>query len=177
MNVEIYPLEKVVIDGVSVCLGMEQSAVEAAIGKGSLTGERCYYYDNELAIDYDDDNRIEFIEFLSGVDGSLRPMIYGVSVYDTPADELTALLRQKNDGEVDDSEEGYSYAFLNISVGVYREIRPQDVAEMIEEMKADGIPTDDNVDLAADIRRANHWATIGIGVAGYYDNIADLRKV
>ena len=39
---------------------------------------------------------------------------------------------------------------------------------MIEEMKADGIPTEDNEDLAADIKRANHWATIGIGVAGYY---------
>ena len=169
MKIEIYPLEKIVIDGVSVSLGMEQSAVEAAIGKGSLTGERSYYYDNELAIDYDDDNRIEFIEFLGGADGSLRPTIYGVSVYDTPADELTALLRQKNDGEVDDSEEGYSYAFLNISVGVYREIRPEDVAEMIKEMKADGIPTDGNEDLAADIKRANHWTTIGIGVAGYYE--------
>lgn len=169
MNIEIYPLEKVVIDGVSVCLGMEQTAVEAAIGKESYEGERYYYYNNELAIDYDAHKRVEFIEFLGGVDGSLRPTIYGVSVYDTPADELTALLRQKNDGEVDDSEEGYSYAFLNISVGVYREIRPQDVAEMIKEMKADGIPTDDNVDLAADIRRADYWATIGIGVAGYYE--------
>ena len=39
---------------------------------------------------------------------------------------------------------------------------------MIEEMKADGIPTEDNEDLAADMRRANNWATIGVGVAGYY---------
>lgn len=43
MNIEIYPLEKIVIDGVSVCLGMEQTAVEAAIGKGSYEGERYYY--------------------------------------------------------------------------------------------------------------------------------------
>lgn len=177
MNIEIYPLEKIVIDGVSVCLGMEQSAVEAAIGKGSFVRECCYYYNNELAIYYDAHKKVEFIEFLGGVDGSLRPTIYGFSVYDNSADELTALLRQKNDGEVDDHENGYSYAFLNISVGVYREARPEDIAEMIEEMKADGIPTEDNEDLAADIKRANHWATIGIGVAGYYDNIADLRKV
>ena len=58
--------------------------------------------------------------------------------------------------------------FSNISIGVYREIRPADVLEMMEEMKADGIPTEDNEDLAADMRRANHWATIGVGVAGYY---------
>lgn len=62
-------------------------------------------------------------------------------------------------------------------MGVYREAGPEDIAEMIEEMKADGIPTEDNEDLAADIKRANHWATIGIGGAGYYNNIADLRKV
>ena len=40
--------------------------------------------------------------------------------------------------------------------------------EMIEEMKADGISVEDNEDVAQDMRRANHWATIGVGVAGYY---------
>ena len=58
---------------------------------------------------------------------------------------------------------------MDISVGLYREIRPQDVLEMIEEMKAGGIPVEDNEDLEADKRRAEHWATIGFGVAGYYE--------
>ena len=84
-------------DGNSVCLGMERSAVENAIGTGQIT-----------------------------------------------------------------------YSFLNISIGVYREIRPLDVMEMIEEMKADGILTEDNEDVIADMRRANHWATIGVGIRGYY---------
>ena len=66
------------------------------------------------------------------------------------------------------SQQGYSCAFLNISVGVYREIVPSDVMEMIEEMKADGIPTENNEDVAEEMRKANHWATIGVGVAGYY---------
>lgn len=168
LNIEIYPLEKVVIDGIPVYLGMEQAAVEAAIGKGQLAGKRYYYYDSDMAIDYDENKKVEFIEFLGGIDGSLRPVIYGVSAFDTPADDLVDLLRQKNDGEIDDTERGYSFAFLNISVGIYREIRPSDVMEMIEEMKADGISTEDNEDIAKDMRRANHWATIGIGVAGYY---------
>lgn len=34
MNIEIFPLEKVIVDGVSVYLGMDRSAVEAALGKG-----------------------------------------------------------------------------------------------------------------------------------------------
>jgi len=168
MNVEIFPLEKVVIDGISIYLGMDQSAVEAAIGKGRLAGDRYYYCDNDMAIDYSDDKTVEFIEFLGGIDGSLHPVIYGVSAFDTFADELTDLLRQKNNGEIDDSEEGYSFAFLNISVGIYRETKPSDVMEMIEEMKADGIPTEDNEDVVAEMRKANHWDTIGVGVAGYY---------
>ena len=168
MNIEIYPLEKIVIDGVSIYLGMDQSAVETAIGKGQLTGKRYYYYDNAMAIDYSENKTVEFIEFLGGIDGSVHPVIYGVSAFDTLADELVNLLRQKNDGEIDDSEQGYSFFFLNISVGVYRERRPSDVMEMIEEMKADGIPTEDNEDVAAEMRKANHWATIGVGVVGYY---------
>lgn len=39
---------------------------------------------------------------------------------------------------------------------------------MIEEMEADGISTEDNEDVIADMRRANHWATIGVGIKGYY---------
>ena len=168
MNIEIYPLEKVVIGGVPIYLGMDQSAVETAIGKGQLTGKRYYYYNNEMAIDYSDNKTVEFIEFLGGIDGSVHPVIYGISAFDAPADELTGLLRQRNNGEIDDSEDGYSFAFWNISVGVYRELRPSDVMEMIEEMKADGIPTEGNEDVARELRKANHWATIGAGIAGYY---------
>lgn len=168
MKIKIYPLDKVVFDGVPVCLGVERSAVENAIGAGQLIGKRYYYYNNELAIDYNENGTVEFIEFLGGVEGSLQPTIYGVSAFGSDAEEVAELLKQKNDGEIIDSEQGYSYSFSNISVGVYREIRPSDILEMIEEMKADGIPTEDNEDLAADMRRANHWATIGVGVAGYY---------
>lgn len=177
MKIEIYPLEKVVIDGASINLGMERSAVEATIGRGEHAGERYYYYDSEMAIDYDKNGMVEYIEFLGGIDGSLQPFIYGVPAFETPADELTALLREKNHGDVDDSEEGYSYAFLNISVGVYREVRPIDVAEMIEEMKAEGIDVENNEDLETDKRRANHWATIGIGIPDYYRTIKEWRGV
>ena len=108
-----------------------------------------------------------FIEFLGGVDGVLRPYIYGISAFDTPADELTACLTNTNAGKVV-CEKGYSYSFLNICIGVYREITPLDIEEMTAEMKADGIPTENNEELAYEKRRASHWATIGTGIAGYY---------
>ena len=51
MSIEIFPLDKVVIDGVAIYLGMEQAAVEAAIGKGEVIGNRCYYFNSKMAID------------------------------------------------------------------------------------------------------------------------------
>lgn len=168
MNIKIYPLDKLEIDGASVCFGMHRNEVEATIGKGEFVGQRYYYYNSEMAIDYDPENCVKFVEFLSGVDGALKPFIYGVSAFETDADELVSVLKEKNGGQIEDNEQGYSYGFNNISVGIYRELRPVDVEEMIEEMKADGITVDNNGDLEADRRRANHWATIGAGIEGYY---------
>ena len=48
MNIEIYPLDKIVIDRVEIFLGMENSAVERAIGKGQIVGTRGRYFNNEI---------------------------------------------------------------------------------------------------------------------------------
>ena len=167
MNIEIYPLEKVVINGVSIYLGMEQSAVENAIGQGELVGNRFYYYDSEMAIDYDKNKKVEFIEFLGGIDGILQPVIYGVSSFQTKAEDIFNILFEINHGDIDDNENGYSYSFLNISVGVYRSSIPEDVQEMIEEAAADGVPIDEE-ELEYEMKKANYWETIGIGIENYY---------
>ena len=39
---------------------------------------------------------------------------------------------------------------MNLSIGIYREMTPRDVEEMIAEMKAHGIPTEQNPNLEAD---------------------------
>lgn len=170
MNVVLYPLDRVEMNEVSISLGMEQAEVDRLIGPGhDRNGARRYYFNTEMAVDYDAGGKVEFIEFLGGVDGRLKPVIYGVSAFDVDAEELTELLRQRGAGQVDDQEGGCSRAFPSISVGLYRELTPAGVAEMEEEMRADGIPTEENPDLERDRRRASHWATIGLGAAGYYD--------
>lgn len=83
------------------------------------------------------------------------------------ADELYELLADINNGETDDSEAAYSYAFMNISVGIYRETTPEQVQEMIAESADTGEPMS-NGDIAQELRNANHWATFGLGVKGYY---------
>ena len=66
-----------------------------------------------------------------------------------------------------DHENGYSYQFENIGVGVYREAVPQEVEEMIEEAASFGHPMSDD-EIRYELKRANHWATIGVGIPGYY---------
>ena len=166
MNIEIYPLDKIVIDGAEICLGMERSAVESAIGKGQMVGTRYYYFDQEMAIDYSS-NKVAFIEFLSGVDGRLKPTIYGVSAFETKADELCNILKKQNNGAINDTERGYSYQFQNISVGVFREAVPEEVQEMIEEAASFGNPMSED-EIQYEMKRAHYWASIGIGTAGYY---------
>ena len=166
MNIQIHPLDKVVLDHASICLGMEKTAVELALGAGKAIGNRYYYFNGEMAIDYQE-NKVNFIEFLGGVDGKLKPTIYGVSAFDVEADELVDVLKTNNNGELCDDENGYSYQFSNISIGVYREALPDEITKMIEEAKSDGNPMSDD-EIHYEMKRANYWAAIGIGVTGYY---------
>ena len=107
MNIQIVPLDKVIFDNISICFGMEKSAVELALGVGEKVGNRCYYFNGEVAVDYQN-SKVDFIEFMSGVDGKLKPIIYGVSAFDVDAAELVDVLKANNNGAICDNENGYS---------------------------------------------------------------------
>ena len=81
----------------------------------STRDDSLYYFNNELRFDFDDDGKVEFIEFLGSIDGELQPIIYDVPAFQSKADTLYNILREENRGDIDDSEDGYSYGFLNIS--------------------------------------------------------------
>ena len=145
MQIELYPLEKMVIDGKDIYLGCDRQTVTALLGNAEAVHEqyggetqRHYYYNSELALDYGKNDRLEFIEFLGGHDGDLKPYIYGMSAFDTKREELVRILSEHNDVAVDDGEEDF-YSFHGISVGVWAE-------------------NDDD----------DYWMTIGIGVKEYY---------
>lgn len=166
---ELLPLEGLRLGEQLLPLSASKEQAEALLGPAeTVRGNRWYYLKSELRLDFDETGRLEFLEFLGGLEGQLQPTIYGLPAFQTGAGELIEELTRRNDGPVDDREQGYSYAFLNISVGVYRSILPKDVREMIAEMEADGIPTLNNPNLELDKRRAEHWETIGIGLSGYY---------
>ena len=169
MELQILPLEGIVINGFALSFGMLRTEIEAIVGVGETIATRCYYCNGELAIDFDADERVAFIEFLGGIDGQLQPTIDGISVFSAGADEVEAILRRKNHNGGENSEQEYAVRFQSISVGLYCEVTPRDIREMIEEMQASGIPTEQNEDLQSDLRRASHWATVGLGKAGYYN--------
>ena len=167
-DIVITPLKSVRIGGSEIRLGYTLNEIKSEIGEPeSLHKNSIYYFGNELRVDFGTDGKAEFIEFLGGTDGALQPIIYGVPAFKTSADELYKLLAEKNGGAIDDSENGYSYAFLNISVGVYRESILENVEEMISEAERGGFPMSAE-DIAAERKKAEFWATIGIGRTGYY---------
>lgn len=165
MQVSINPLENIVIDGQSIELGMSKEQVIGILGAGELSN-RHYYFGNELAIDYDENDSVEFIEFLGGIEGRLQPVIYGIPAFESNANELFEILKVHNNGEIDDSENGFSYGFIEISVGLYRTSTPESLQRDIDDMKADGVYDQKYVD--EELMKVNHWTTIGIGKANFY---------
>ena len=162
-DMELRPLVGIEINGAEIKLGASEGDVRAVLGEPHSKGKNSlYFYKNELRFDFDN-GKVEFIEVLGGIDGELQPEIYGVPAFQTDADKLYDILKRQNNGGIDDSEAEYSYGFQEISVGVYREITPYDVQQMIAD---DNSVRDEDID--EEMRRAEHWAAIGIGVKNYY---------
>ena len=167
MNVTINPFEGISIDNKKVNLGMSRAEVASILGKAECeNGNRQLYFDCELAVDYDGKDTVEFMEFSGGPEGTMQPYIYGVSAFESNAEELLELLKSNNGGEVIDNEEGFAYCFDIISVGVTKKSTPESVQQDIEDMKADGVFDQNYVD--EELKNANHWATVGLGRVGYY---------
>ncbi len=170
--VEVLPLEGIRIDGKTIRFSDPRERAEAVLGAPDRSWEERSYYlsDASIAVDYDEEGRVEFIEFLAGIDGEVQPEIYGVRAFEVGADELLALLEKENGPDIDDDEADYGYAFRAIGVGVYRDVTPEDVQDMLEEAVGTGEGWAlDSEELAAEQRRAAHWATLGIGGTGYYE--------
>lgn len=148
MKVIINPLESIEIDGKKIMLGCSREDVESILGKPHIFESSYYYFENEIRFDFDRDNKLEFIELLGGADGVLQPEIYSINPFSESADRVYEILEQHNNGDIDDSENGYSYAFVETGIGVYRTSIPEE--EYIHESED------------------THWVTIGLGVKGYY---------
>ena len=169
-NMTLLPLEGMERSGLSLRFGDGEDAAARVLGEpSSRRGGRCYYFGGELALDFDGEGKLEFIEFLGGEEGALRPELYGQNVFESDADELLTDLLARNGEDVDDSEAGYSYALRALSVGLYREITPEDVNAMLREMLNVDLTQLGGIDIEQEQRKAHRWATVGLGRPGYYE--------
>ena len=175
-SVEIVPLEKITINDIDILLGLDKAEVTKLLGEGEASGESIRYFESELGIYYDSDNKVEFIEFYSGIDGKLKPTIYGVPVFQTKARDLVEIIEKHNSGnsyfdaDIEWFDGDYDIEFYNISVGLYRDITPDDVASMKAEMIAEGVFDENDEDYLYDVEKSQYWGTIGIGIEGYYND-------
>ena len=140
------------------------------LGMPSSEFENQFFYDDlELRIDLDNQGQIEFIEFIYGPFPEKTEIeVYEINPFKTQSFELLEVLTEKNNGHVDKSEEPYCYAFLESSIGVFRDSCESDVNEMIAEMKANGENPEQEDWVLEDKQKAKYFWTIGIGKKGYY---------
>lgn len=169
MKILVKPLEGIYWDNKTLLFGCTQLDAELVLGKTQSIRGSLYYWGGELRLDFDADGKLKFIEFIGGLDSKIRPYIYDVDAFATNSEMLYRILEKENGGKIIDNENGYSYQFQSLSIGVYREATPESVAEMEAEIKSFGIDTTDNEDLKVEQQKACHWATIGIGCKRYYD--------
>jgi len=172
-KIEILPLDGIEIENVGkLSFGQSKSDIEKLFGQpsGSSNLNQLFYDNYEFRIDLDKNGNAEFIEFIYGPFPEKSQLsIYGVDPFQIGANKLVEILTEKNNGQIDNSEADFSYGFLNISVGVWREITTKDVEESIAEMKAKNEYEENKDWLEEDMTKAKNFWTIGIGIKNYYE--------
>lgn len=140
------PMEVVPLVGVPPLLfGMSGEDVEGLLGRGVTEGPgRLWYFNHRLQIDFPD-GPVEFFQ-ISWQPGSPPVMYEGVSVFETPAEELVEHISgQRRDSDY------HTFTDLDLDLGLWRPMLPSDY-----------LPTDPD----DEYRKGWCWKTIAIGRGG-----------
>lgn len=151
-----------------IAFGTAKEEIQKIFGQPDIVESSYYYFNDELRLDFDQEGKLAYIEFLDGVEGRLFPEIEGIPIFNLNAKDVLKKLKEKNGGTIDEEEDGYSYTFFNLSIGVSRGNTPKDIEEMIAQMKADGVDISGNEELEEEKKKAERWVTFGFGKKAYY---------
>lgn len=163
----ILPLKGIQQDNQNILLGSTKENVEATLGQPDIVDNSYYYFNSELRFDFSEKDELELIEFLAGHNGDVQPIIYGIQAFQVNADELYRILEKHNSSNIIDDENGYSFAFPNIGIGIYRQSTPNNVLDLINEIKELGIDVTENSNIKEEQLKASHWATIALASSNY----------
>lgn len=170
--IKLLPLQGVEIEHIGLlALGSSKEAVHKLLGKPSEHNDHSWFYmKHEFRIDFDDEGNIEFIEFVFGPFPEKTTLsLYGHNPFSLLAADLVTLLNEHNQGDVDDGDAPYCYTFKNLAMGIWREFTAEDVEAGIADLDEGDEPDAENAEwLAQDLAMAQHFWTIGLGMAGYY---------
>lgn len=173
-EITFIPLKGVHIKGVgNINFGESISAIKEILGSPEQIDNQFYYYNSELRIDFNEYNKVAFIECLAT--DNIKLIIYEKEALKLEGNELISLLKSKNKNKINDTEGKYAYYFFDINVGIYRESTPNSIYEMIHEMKNNGTYEDNKNWLEDDYKKSKYFNTIGIGIgigignSGYYN--------
>lgn len=169
LSVEIVPLFGIRIGEKTVTLGEPKGCVERDLGQPSFSNaHRCSFFEGALRVGISEFGRVETIAFPFGAQSELLPTVYGRRVFEDQADEVAAILREKNGGELQTDADGSFYRFYTLGVRLSRDTVPRDVEKMIRmtEGTKDAMRPED---IAFERNRAEHWDLIEIAEKGYYE--------
>jgi hypothetical protein len=167
----LHPLKGIELEnGQLLELGASKADVVNTLGEAYDEMDKKLFYDDlELRVDLDDSDRVAFIEFIYGpFPENVEIELYGINPFKTDSAALIEILTDKNKGEIDTTEEPYCYAFLESSIGVFRDSCEVEVEEMITEMKANGEYAQNEAWVLSDKEKARYFWTLGLGKKDYY---------
>jgi len=140
-----------------------------------FTDNMKYNYDNyEMTVSFNAGQKVEFIECKAGpFSDKTKTVIYDADFFSLSADEAIELLDKKNNGSVfydTPHRPKLSCCYLEIDVGIWREMDEADAEESIREAIATGT-YEINRELYENKMwkaKASHFQSIGIGEKGYF---------
>ncbi len=69
-NITLIPLSGIELNGITIPLSASRKEVKNVLGEPYETLENSlFYFHNELRFDFDNDGKVNYIEFLGGIDG------------------------------------------------------------------------------------------------------------
>lgn len=151
-------------------LGMTRKEIRSIFGKPVYSSEKTVteygdfsmpvpakdgYFNNELQVTFDDNDKADFIEF-SGKDSEhIEVYLSNINIFKTPAPQLIKEISFLSNSEFnkEDNEIPYSYIFPSIDLVVWRQVIPE------QDEQGEEIPESDE---------GKYFWTIGIGIKGNY---------
>lgn len=169
MIIELIPLIGIIIDKIKIIeLGTNKDDVIKILGKpDNIDNNSLFYFKIGLKIELDKNMKVVFLECFNDNEEDIEVRLYNVNPFKTEDETLLKILEEKNKGQIE-HERQYNYYFLNLSLGIGRELSTSDALDMIKQAKDENIYEEMQEQLESDLKKSKYFDSIGIGIKNCY---------